>query len=162
MSRLQAVLVSSLMLGCARPIASPTSSVLCRAGDPPPASWVEVDVPGTASRMWLPPTYRRSGDSWLGPDGEQVTVALGPHPVPDPRDPEQMGPLTGPICTVLRGDHRMGVSYWTEFPLEGGVFDAVSATWEETPGTDVVVKAVARASKRRREQLKIIHSLQPR
>jgi hypothetical protein len=115
-------------------------------------------VPGTVAHIRMPPSYRPAGDRWQGPDGSFLTVTSVPHLVPDPRDPE-VGIATGPSCTMPLGERVLGFSYWSEIPQEGGVWHGTSVSWEEPPGTDVRISAIALDSRHRWEQLRILHSL---
>jgi hypothetical protein len=70
-----------------------------------------------------------------------------------------MGVVTGPSCRMRLGERLVGFSYWAELPHEGGMWHGISAAWEEPLGTDVIIRAIARESKGRWEQLRILHSL---
>ena len=118
-------------------------------------------MPTSVTTMHLPPSYREAGSGvWSRPDSSAIRVARRAHPTRDPRDPEGIGITTGPRCRVQLGDQSVGFTTWEEFPQTGGVWYGTSATWEEEPGTDVEVKALARNANAQLEQLRVLHSLQ--
>jgi len=61
---------------------------------------------------------------------------------------------------VQLGDQSVGFTTWEEFYQTGEVWYGMSATWEEEPGTDLEVRALARHANAQLEQLRVLHSLQ--
>jgi hypothetical protein len=150
-----------MSVACARGIATLGTEQLCAPVQEAPKSWREVAVPTSVATLRVPPSYKETGSGWVGPDSNLIRVARRAHPTRDPRDPEGIGIATGPICTVLLGHEPVGLTKWEEFPLTGGVWHGTSATWEEEPGIDIEVVAVARDTKAQLEQIRVLRSVRP-
>lgn len=84
-------------------------------------------------------------------------MTSAPHAVTASWDADRL--VTGPSCVMSIGARLVGFSYWSELPQEGAVWYATSAAWQESAGTDVTISVLARNSKGRWEQLRILHSL---
>ena len=144
MSRIWVATISCLALSCARQLPGPTLAALCVASEPPPATWLEVAVPASTARIRVPPTYKHDSGRWLGPGGNLLTMTSAPRPRRDPRHPEGIGFSLKPAsCGMRFGTRLIRLTPWAEFPQEGGVWHGISATWEESEGTDIIITALA-------------------
>jgi hypothetical protein len=160
MSQHVLITIVCISLACARGISTLVTEALCAPGTPVPKSWREVRVPTSVTTMRLPRSYRETGTGvWSRPDSSEIRASRRAHPTANPRDPE-VGIRTGPRCLVLLGGQSVGFTTWEEFYQTGEVWYGMSATWEEEPGTDIEVKALARSANAQRQQLRVLHSLQ--
>jgi len=161
MSQHALIAIVCVSLACAIAASTLDTEALCAPATPLPTSWREVRVPSSVTTIRLPPSYREAGSGvWSRPDSSAIRVSRRAHPTRDPRDPEGIGVTTGPRCTVQLGDQSVGFTTWEEFYHTGEVWYGMSATWEDEPGTDVEVKALARNANAQLEQLRVLHSLQ--
>jgi hypothetical protein len=149
-----------VLLACARGASTLGTEVLCAPATLPPTSWREVGVPTSMMTMRLPTSYHAvDSGAWIRPDSSSIRISRRPHPTPDPRDPEGIGIRTGPRCTVQLGDQLVGFTTWEEIYQTGEVWYGMSASWEEEPGTDVELRALASNANVQLEQLRVLHSL---
>jgi hypothetical protein len=161
MRKLQLTAIVWVSFACRPSAAALGPEALCGLSEPAPASWAEVNVPTSKATLRLPPSYKEAGIGWHGPDSSILRVSMPARRVADSRDPEGTGIVTGPLCRVQLGDRLVALNKWEELPGTGGLWHGTSVTWEETPGADVEIVALARNTKAQLEQIRVLRSIKP-
>jgi len=148
-----------VLASCARRSPAITTTALCAPPVPGPASWHDVPVPSTPLKIRLPPSYVLNGAAWES-NGASITMGSHPHQPPEHEDPGQ-GMAHPPECSVQLAQRTVWLKRWIALTPSGAPNYLMVATWEETPGTDVEITAVARDTFEQREQVKVFYSLHP-
>lgn len=159
------IAVLAALTGCARTTPTLSTQAFCQRTKPAPADWREVRLPASAATMRLPPSYVSEGPGWHGPDGARLTVTWRPHRRLVVHDsatistPEAFA-VGGPECSPEIAGRTVYLERTAEFPSsDSSLLWLTTATWEEMPGTDVLVTAGARDTGAQLEQLRAIWSL---
>lgn len=151
--------LSAMLAGCARRSPAITTTALCAPPVPGPSSWHDVPVPATALKIRLPSSYVAKGATWES-NGASISMGSHPHQPPEHEDPGQ-GMAHPPECSVQLAQRTVWLKRWIALTTSGTPNYLMVAAWEETPGTDVEITALARDTFEQREQVKVIYSLHP-
>jgi hypothetical protein len=160
MCRIWIATISCLALSCAGPHAGPTPRVLCLASPPTPATWLEVEVPASTAHIRVPPTYTQESGRWRGPNGSILimTSAARTGRVSRHREGDRFS-VRPASCEMRLGTRLVRFTPWAVIPPEGRTQHVVSATWDESEGSNIIITAHAEDTKSRWEQLTVLHSL---
>jgi hypothetical protein len=109
-----------------------------------------VPLPGTSTSVLLPASYVPGDSVWrVNGHGELRVIRR-------PRDSTDVVPL--PRCRVTLTGRTVGLEKHAEFG-EARFRFVVTATWAETPGTELQLLGMASSPKASAEQIAVIHSL---